>query len=187
MKETDELEPQQYQKLYQEESIPVKDVRKSTLRKFVYISSFICVLFIIIGLFVKFSDVVELPFIIKSDQQEETYRFPTPVYVIDKYVKSGDSVHKGQALIKITSPEIATMIGNYREAEQRLLNFEGQKTSSVEKQKDIISITIDQNKNTLHEIQNQITSLSYTIQNLNQACSNLSSLIINVNSGTAAT
>ncbi|WP_282787858.1 T9SS type B sorting domain-containing protein [Flavobacterium croceum] len=36
-------------------------------------------------------------------------------------------------------------------------------------------------------IQNQITPLSYTIQNLNQACSNLSSLIINVNSGTAAT
>ncbi len=159
MQETDDLEEQQYKRLYWEENIPVKDVRKSTLRKFVYIGSILCIVFILIGFLVKFPDQVELPFIIKSDQSEEIYRFPNPLYVIEKYVKPGDAVTRGQYLIKITSPEIAVMINNCQEAEQKLLNFEAQKKRSIQKQKELIAIHIQENRNNMLQIQNELTSL----------------------------
>jgi hypothetical protein len=164
MKELDELEPQQYQNLYWEESVPVKDVRKSALRKFVYMATVICILFVLIGLFVKFSDQVELPFVLKSGQPEEIYRFPNAVYVVKKYVDAGNQVSKGQALLKITSPEIVAMINSYEEAEQKLLNFQLQKKLSVKKQKEIIGIEIGQNKNRVVEIQNELSSLNNTWQ-----------------------
>lgn len=162
MKETDELEPQQYEQLYWEESVPVKDVRKSTLRKFIYIASIICIVFILIGLFIKFPDQVELPFILKSDQSEEIYRFSSPVYVMEKYIKPGDSIKKEQPLVKITSPEIAIMINNYREAEQKLLNFQEQKKISIEKQKEMIAISIKQNKSRISEIEHETEFLNST-------------------------
>src|SRR6478736_6823311 len=101
MNETDDLKPVQYQKLYWEEDVPLRDVRKSTLRKFVYLGCILFLIFIFIGLFIKFPDQVELPFVIKSDKSEEIYRYASPVYLVDKYVHPQDIVKKGQPLIKI--------------------------------------------------------------------------------------
>ncbi len=162
MAATDELEPQQYENIYWEESVPVKDVRKNALRKFVYVGSLLCAIFIIIGLFVKFSDQVELPFVLKSQQSEDIYRFSFPLYVVEKYAKPGDDVKKGQPLVKISSPEIVTMINNYNEADQLLKNFQQQKLLSVEKQKEIISAGIRQNESRMVEIQNEINTLNNT-------------------------
>jgi hypothetical protein len=159
MNETDELEPQQYQHLYKEEDVPLKDVRKSVLRKFVYIGAGLCLVFLMIWLFVKFPDQVELPFEIKSNQSEEIYRFSNPVYVIDKYVKPQDIVSSGQPLVRITSVEIVTLINSYLEAEQNLLNFSKQKLVSVEKQKEIISNKIAQSTNDISEVQHEMATL----------------------------
>ncbi len=60
-KQTKELEPQQYQQLYWEEDVPLQDVRKNALRKFVYIGAILCLVFVTIGFFVKFPDQIELP------------------------------------------------------------------------------------------------------------------------------
>src|SRR3954471_10919021 len=105
-KKVQDLEPQQYQQMYWEEDVPLADVRKSVLRKFVYIGSILCLLFLTLGFFLKFPDQVELPFVIKNNQSEQIYRFPYPVYVIQKYIQPHDAVVKGQRLVRITSPEI---------------------------------------------------------------------------------
>src|SRR5437763_3659775 len=109
-KEVQELEPQQYRQLYWEEDVPLTDVRKSVLRKFVYIGCSLCLLFLTVGFFLTFPDQIELPFIIKNNQSEQIYRFPYPVYVAEKYIQPHDAVVKGQRLIRITSPEIVSLI-----------------------------------------------------------------------------
>ena len=77
MKETDELEPQQYERIYWDEDVPVKDVRKSALRKLVYVGGGLCLVFSILAIFIKFPDEVELPFVVKSDQSEDIdFRIP---------------------------------------------------------------------------------------------------------------
>lgn len=164
MKETDELEPQQYQQLYWEENVPVHDVRKSTLRKFVYIGSVVCIVFMLIALFITFPDQVELPFVLKSDRSEEIYRFSDPIYVLEKYVQPGDQIKPDQPLFKITSPEIVTMINDYEEAQQKLLIFNNQKKLSIEKQKQLIAIRIQQNNTTMKQIQQDLSILNTTWQ-----------------------
>ena len=62
--------------------------------------------FAILAIFIKFPDQVELPFVLKSDQSEEIYRFSYPVYILEDYQKQGSKVSKGQKLMRITSPEI---------------------------------------------------------------------------------
>ena len=73
MKETDDLEPQQYKRLYWEEDVPVKDVRKNALRKFVYIGSLLCLVLIVAGLLIRFPDQIELPFVIKSNKEGDCF------------------------------------------------------------------------------------------------------------------
>lgn len=154
-----DLEPQQYKRLYWEEDVPVKDVRKNTLRKFVYLGSLLSILFIIAGLLIKFPDQVELPFIIKSDKSEEIYRFSNPVYVTERYTKPGEQVVKGQSLVRITSPEIVLLVNNYNEAEQNLKNFKQQKVLSIKKQREILLTKIEQNKNKIKETEKETAIL----------------------------
>ena len=162
MNETDDLEPVQYQKLYWEEDVPLRDVRKSTLRKFVYLGCILCLIFILIGLFIKFPDQVELPFVIKSDKSEEIYRYSSAVYLVDKYVKPQDTVKKGQPLIKITSAEIVELVNNYHGAEQNLQNFYQQRLLSVSKQKEMMTNKMGQTRNNIRETQNEQAVLDST-------------------------
>jgi hypothetical protein len=162
IKEVQDLEPQQYQRMYWEEDVPLTDVRKSLLRKFVYIGCSLCLLFITVGFFLTFPDQIELPFIIKNNQSEQIYRFSYPVYVIEKYIQPHNAVVKGQRLIRITSPEIVSLINNYRESEQNLQNFSNQKAPSVEKEKEIIANRIEENNNAIKEVQRDLVILENT-------------------------
>ena len=162
MSERDELEPQQYERQYWEEDVPLKDVRTSILRRFVYLGTALFLVFVAIGSFVTFPDELELPFVLKSNNPEETYRLPYPVYVTGNYVKSGDKVSPGQQLIKITSPEIATLINSYNEARQRLLSYREHKVSSNDAQKQIILSRSSQNKGLQVDIRHQVQVLDST-------------------------
>lgn len=159
MKEMDELEPQQYQRQYWEDDVPLRDVRKSTLRRFVYIGAGLFLVFIFIGSIIKFPDEVQLPFVLKTDKAEDIYRFPYPLYVVDKYVAPGNKVPKGTPLMRITSPEIVILINNYNEAKQNFENYHGQQTMSVQKQKDIINTRIGQARSKVMELKRELAVL----------------------------
>lgn len=160
-----DLEPQQCQQLYWEEDVPLKDVRKSVLRKFVHIGCILCLLLGTIGFCVKLPDQVVLPFIIMNNQSEQLYRFSYPVYVTEKYTQPNDTIIKGQRLVRITSPEIVDLINNYREAEQNLLNFSSSKVLAFEKE--IIKNRMQQNRINIAEVQTELAILE------NKARSNL--------------
>ncbi|HRH65387.1 MAG TPA: HlyD family secretion protein [Bacteroidia bacterium] len=162
MKETDELEPQQYERIYWDEDVPVKDVRKSALRKFVYIGGAICLIFSFLAIFIKFPDQVELPFVIKSDQSEEIYRFPYPVYILESYSQPGKKVTKGQSLIRITSPEIVALVNSYVEAEKNLEIFSSQKVMSIGKQKEMIATRIRKTDSRIQETEHELMVLDST-------------------------
>ena len=162
MSETDELEPQQYGKHYWEDDVPLTDVRKNTLRKFVYLGCGLFVLLCLAGAMIKFPDQVELPFVIKSGQPEEIYRFPYAIYVTEKYIAPGSHIKKGQPLIKISSPEIVALINNYREAQQNLDNYRLQKNMSVQKQQEILGSRIKTNQIKIAEVKNELSTLDNT-------------------------
>ncbi|MBK7851421.1 MAG: hypothetical protein IPJ66_09885 [Bacteroidetes bacterium] len=162
MAETDELDPQQYERIYWDEDVPVKDVRKSALRKLVYIGGGLCLLFSILAIFIKFPDQVELPFVVKSDQSEEIYRFSYPVYILESYTEPGKAVTKGQTLMRITSPEIVALVNSYVEAEKNLQIFSNQKVLSIQKQKEMITTRIRKNDSRIQETEHELQVLDST-------------------------
>ncbi len=162
MAETEELEPQQYQKHYWEDDVPLKDVRESTLRKFVYLGALLFLGFVLAGSLIKFLDEVQLPFLFKSDKSEDIYRFPYPVYLTDKYVASGEQIKKGAKLVRITSPEIVTLIYNYYEAQQNLVNYNVIKSLSLAQQKELIAVKINQDRMRISQAHTELTLLEST-------------------------
>ncbi len=168
MSEMDGLEPQQYQRQYWEEDVPLRDVRHSVWRRFIYVGAFLFVMFVLGGSLLKFPDEVQLPFVLKADKSEDIYRFPYPVYLMETYVAPGSVVKKGASMARITSPEIVALVNSYQEAQQNVANYSGQKTMSVQKQKEIIGVRITQTKGRIAQVQKDLQTLD-SIWNSNRA------------------
>ena len=162
MSAADELEPQQYGKHYWEEDVPLADVRKSTLRKFIYMGLGVFIVLMLLGAFVKFPDQVELAFVLKSESPDESYRFPYPVYVTEKYAQVGTKVKKGQPLVKITAPEIVVLINDYEEAQKSLDNYRQQKNLSTTDQHEIIATRIRETQSKMAALKSELASLERT-------------------------
>lgn len=157
--ETDDLEPQQYARHYIEDDVPLKDVRKSTLRRSVYIGLGLFALIVLAGATIKFPDEVSLPFVLKSDAPEDVYRFPYPVFLAEHYIRSGSKVAAGAPLVKITSPEIVAMINTFREAEEAVANYRKHNPRYLGNQQAILHVRMEQNTRRTAEADRQLALL----------------------------
>jgi len=162
MKETDGLEPQQYERHYWEDDVPLKDVRKSMLRKLVYIGAGLFVLIIIAGALIRFPDEVSLPFVLRGETPERIYRFPYPVYIEERYAEPGSMLQQGAKIIRITAPQIVTLISNYRQAEQELANYRAHKPRALADTRDIVRLQASQNTHRIREVAQRQLALQST-------------------------
>ena len=133
-----ELEPQQYYPLYQEEDVPLIDVRKSTLRKLVWGTILLLAAFIALGFTVHFPNEITVPYVLKSEQPERIYQFSHTVFLLDKMVAEQEIVQVGQPLVKITSPEIVEMLASINQKESELVYHLEQAALAVSSEKDIL-------------------------------------------------
>jgi len=156
MKETDQLESQQYQRMYWESDVPVRDMRARLMKRLIYAAALLFILIISISGVVKFPDQIELPFTLKNDQQEEVYKFPHSVYLLEKYVNTADTVSSGSSLIRISSPEIVEMINRYNESKAAMEILTDAKLQAEWSQRDMILASIQQNMITINDYQHQI-------------------------------
>ena len=155
-KESDQLEPQQYQRLYWEADVPVRDLRVQLMRRLLYAALVLFAGLCTLAAVVRFPDQVELPFVLKSDIREEVYKFPYTTYLLDQFAQTGDTVRPGDSLIRISSPEIVALINRYNETKFAGENFNGSKRTSVLRQQEIIRATIRENNLDIGEHRNQL-------------------------------
>ncbi len=146
MKETDELEQQQYARLYWEADVPLRDMSTRLLRRLLLIASAIFAAMIATAYWVKFPDQIELPFVLKNEEQEEVYKFPFPVYLLEQYVQTGTAVKPDDRLLRITSPEIVALLGQYRANLLDSTNLTGPKQNSLNIQRDILRSRLMENR-----------------------------------------
>jgi len=145
MKETDQLEPQQYRRLYWESDVPVRDLRVRLMRKLLYAAIAVFLLMCITAYYVKFPDQIELPFVLKNDVQEEVYKFPFPVYLLEQFVQTGNQVKPGDRLLRLTSPEIVALLNDYNAALKDSANLSGARHTSTLRQLDMVRANLRQN------------------------------------------
>lgn len=144
-KETDQLEPQQYKRLYWEWDVPVRDLRVRLMRRLLYAAVVLFIGFCAAAAVIKFPDQIELPFVLKTDIREEVYKFPYTVYLLEQYVQPGDSVLPGTPLLRITSPEIVGLINRYNETRLGSEIFNTSRRAAELRQQEIIHGAMRQN------------------------------------------
>ncbi|MEP7196107.1 MAG: HlyD family efflux transporter periplasmic adaptor subunit [Saprospiraceae bacterium] len=119
-----DLEPQQYERMYWEDDVPLKDIRTGLLRRFWLSSLVVFVCLMVFITLVKVPDQFEFEFTLRKLQSEEIYRFTHPIYINESYVRTGDSVVVGDKLALISSPEIVGMIQEVTTAKNDSISFE---------------------------------------------------------------
>ncbi len=133
-----QLEPQQHERLYFEEDIPLKDISRGLGPRLLGVGVVMLVVALVVANVVKYPDQMELPFVLRGNDLEVMYSFPFPVYIKDVYVRSGDVVEAGQPLLRITSPEVASMIADLEGRSSRKETFESFTGASFESQREIL-------------------------------------------------
>lgn len=161
MQETDELEPQQYQRLYWEADVPVRDLRVRLMRRLLYAAIVLFLVICAVAAVVRFPDQIELPFVLKNELREEVYIFPYTVYLLEAYVETGDEVNPGNPLLRITSPEIAGLINSYREVSARVENLNNTRRVAEMRQQDMVRANIRQSLQAVEE-QQRLMVLAYS-------------------------
>ncbi|MFN0217166.1 MAG: hypothetical protein ACKVT2_23150 [Saprospiraceae bacterium] len=158
----EELEPQQYQRLYFEEDVPVMDHRSGLLKGMFYASVGLFMLMLTIAALVRFPDQIELPFVLKGENQEAIYKFPNAVYVVETFVRAGDSVAAKSKIAKITAPELVQMIQSLNEIKAREDRFSSFGKLSAQQRQKILQASINKN---LLRLQEQQDALQYLQKN----------------------
>jgi hypothetical protein len=160
--ELDDLALQQYNKLYHEDDVPLMDVRRSTLRRMIWVGLGLFVLILIAGFTIRFPDEVTLPFVLRSESPERVYRYPYPVYIEESFTKTGAQLKAGDPLLRITSPQIVAMIRDEQTASAALANYRANKPRYLADTRAIVGMQAEQNTHMLREIRQRQATLERT-------------------------
>jgi multidrug efflux pump subunit AcrA (membrane-fusion protein) len=110
----DDLTPQQYEDIYEENVLPVMDIRKSSLRLFSYFLFFIFLALIFLFVYIKIPRQLTFDGVLKSSSPEFIYKFNDNISITRKYIKTAQTVKKGDPLLEIKSNDIANQLMAYQ-------------------------------------------------------------------------
>ncbi len=108
---------------YMTDDVPLDDVRENALRPLVYICLLLAGALVAMGFVVRVPEYVKARVVLQGDVPEVEYQFPETVFVEEVCIDAGDSVQKGDQLVRITSPDIVSRIAELREVTERLAQF----------------------------------------------------------------
>ena len=151
-----QLEPQQYERLYYEEDIPLKDISRGLGPRLLGIGAVLFVAAVLVASFVTYPDQLELPFVLKGDTREQVYTFPFPVYVKEVFVRAGEQVQANQPLVRLTSPEVASMIAELEGRTAKKATFESFTGSSYARQLEMLDKQVLQHQARVSQLQSDL-------------------------------
>jgi len=114
------LKPLQYEDVYRADDVPLHSIRHGVSRGITYFLLAAMGLFLFMGFNVRLSRFADYKFVLKgSEQQEYTYRYFDDIYLNEKYVAVGQQVTPGMPLLRISSPQIVSLINTYKASMQK--------------------------------------------------------------------
>ncbi len=134
------LHERQYRELYQEDDVPLTNVRPTALRILLYTCIAVFVLLVLSGIFLKVPREVRVPFTLKSNSRELSYRFAENTQVQKMYVKPGQMVHEGDTLARISSAAIVSLVNQLASAREARRLFEDSDVPMNRNEKESLSL-----------------------------------------------
>lgn len=113
------LRPLQYEDVYRADDVPLHSIRQGVLRGLTYFLLVVICLFLFMGFKVKLSRFANYKFVLKGNEQEYTYRYFDDIYLNQKYVEVGQQVSPGMRLLRVSSPQIVSLVNAYKASKQK--------------------------------------------------------------------
>lgn len=127
----DELDEKQYEDLYHVDDAPLLNVRQRVLSQLAWWSVALVLVGVGMSLTIRFQDMIQVPFVVKSEVAEGIYRFPTIMYIERTFVKVGQNVEPGTPLAEVSSPDVAALVDEFSTASTRLSQYHQFRTVSA--------------------------------------------------------
>lgn len=121
---TSVLAPHQYESLYEEEDVPLLDLRQNLQKRLPTVAVLYLVLLVAAGFWVEIPRELRADFVLRSQTAETIYRFPEDVYMEACFVKAGQEIATGHKMMRVSSPFIAELIAARRRAQRELDRFQ---------------------------------------------------------------
>ena len=160
MSQFEDLEPHQYQNIYQEDDAPLVDVAKSSLRKVIYGAAGLFLFVVISGFVVSIPRLVKKEFVIKGGFTEQIYQYNESIYVLKKFVEVGDNINQGTPLLQITSEQIAQLLTSFETSRKKLEQFRSIGKEKSEQEKMIKQLEIQKIQQTISQKKTELSSLN---------------------------
>ncbi len=157
-----DLEPQQFQRMYWEADVPVKDIRHRLMHILMIGAIALFLLIVGVAALVKFPNQITIPFVLRSDQQEQIYKFPFPVYLLAQHVVTGQVTSEGAPLLEISSPEIVEMIYVLDGAQRKLDQHSRYEEPYAGNERQMLAAILEQNQISQRTLANKLESLHRT-------------------------
>ncbi len=163
MKEKIDLEPYQYQDIYNTEDEPFLASKQGLLKHLLYFSVLMLALIIFLSFFIVIPREISLAIEIKGGGKEIIGQYPDDVYIIKKFIKSNERVLPGDKIMMIYSEKIVSFIGEIaslkseidfhrtqrQDRHQADVNLLNKQRESITKRLELLSEKISQHKRSL--------------------------------------
>ena len=123
LEEFEDLEPQQYQNIYQSEDTPLKNISGQTSRSLIYFGLGLFVVMLVLSLLIHIPREINMPFLLKGGRSELVLQYAHDIFIREKFVSTGQWVEQGDPLFTITSPKIVEHIKSINSLENDLLRL----------------------------------------------------------------
>ncbi|GAB3890461.1 hypothetical protein GCM10028803_01280 [Larkinella knui] len=151
-----DLEVTQFEDLYHVDDAPIADVRQRILSRLGWLAVLLAVAGAGMGFVIEFPDMIAVPFVVKSEVAEDMYRFPATIYVEKSFVKPGQAVAAGTPLLEVSAPDVAALVSDWSAAHTAVDQYQKYRTTSADKERQIIELTIAQIREDIRLKENQI-------------------------------
>ncbi|MVM30898.1 HlyD family efflux transporter periplasmic adaptor subunit [Spirosoma sp. HMF4905] len=136
-----ELDEKQYEDLYHVDDAPLADVRQRVLSRLAWWSVVLVIIGAGMGLTIRFPDMIQVPFVVKSEVAEAMYRFPSTMYVEQTFVKVGQHVEAGTPLLEVSAPDVAALVDEFSIAGTKLAQYQQFKTASTGNERQMLALS----------------------------------------------
>ncbi|GAB2592044.1 HlyD family efflux transporter periplasmic adaptor subunit [Spirosoma areae] len=154
-----ELDEKQYEDLYHVDDAPLADVRQRVLSQLGWWAVVLVMIGAGLGLTIKFPDMIQVPFVVKSEVAEAMYRFPSTMYVEQTLVKVGQPVVAGTPLLEVSSPEVAALVDEFSVARTKLNQYQQFRTASTGNERQMLELNRAQIQEDIRLNQTQVDVL----------------------------
>lgn len=137
-----DLTETQYEDLYHVDDAPIVDLRLKALSRLGWLATLLVVAGAVAGFLIVLPDSIQTHFVLKSEKNEDIYRFPSAVYIEQVYVRGGQKVKAGEAILEISAPDIAALGSDLVTAQNNLSSFRNYQTVSSATERQIIEVNM---------------------------------------------